>query len=267
MFVSVLGDSISTYCGYNPKGYDVFYDEYMQRRNCLKDVYDTWWAKVNQALGAYLCVNNSYSGSRVSGLEFPAGCCQERTMHLHTSEYKPDLILIYMGFNDFGYGVPIRCAPLSNDSRINLSCFEDAYHQMLTGLRYFYPNTIIVCATLMKTKLKQNNMWQFPDRLGGINIDDYNDAIRRAAANCHISLADIAERDRRYETQDGTHPKLQKAIRQSQMNGYTVCPNYYDWFVVNIYKSLPEKVGFSDCVKIRSYSLLKIKCKCLHSVS
>ena len=206
MFVSILGGSICTFGGYNPKGHAVFYDEDMQRHNGLNSVYDTWWAKVNQSLGAYLCVNNSYSGSRVSGQGFPAGCSQERIIQLRTSKYIPDLILIYLGFNDFGYGVPIRCAPLSNEGKTNLMYFEDAYHQMLTGMRYFFPNAKIVCATLMRTTLRQNNLWSFPDRLGGISIDDYNDAIRRAAANCHISLADLAKRDRRYETLDGTHP-------------------------------------------------------------
>ena len=217
MFVSVLGDSISTYSEYNPKGYAVFYDEDMQRRNGLNSVYDTWWSKVNQKLGAYLCVNNSYSGSRVSGQGYPAGCSPERVMNLHTLEHKPDLILIYIGFNDFGYGVPISCMPLNNDGKTNLMFFEDAYHQMLTGVRYFYPNAKIICATLMRTTLKQNKMWHFPERWGGICIDDYNNAIRRAAANCHISLADLAKckisfipnfakLDQRYETLDGVHP-------------------------------------------------------------
>ena len=163
MFVSILGDSISTYSGFNPDGYVVFYDEEMQKRNGLQSVYDTWWAKVNQWVGAYLCVNNSYSGSRVSGLEFPTGHCQERVMHLSTPENTPDLILIYLGFNDFGYGVPISCAPQSNDGRINLMYFEDAYHQMLTGVRYFYPNAKIVCGTLMRTTLEQDKEWNFPN--------------------------------------------------------------------------------------------------------
>ena len=92
MFVSILGDSISTYSGFNPEGYAVFYDEEMPLRNGLNSVYDTWWAKDNQELNAFLRVNNSYSGSMVSGDEFPAGCCRERLMHLHTSEYIPDLI-------------------------------------------------------------------------------------------------------------------------------------------------------------------------------
>lgn len=216
MFVSILGDSISTYSGYNPSGYAVYYDEYLQKRNGLQNVYDTWWARVNQELNAFLCVNNSYSGSKVSGEEFPAGHCHERLMRLHTSEHMPDLILIYMGFNDFGYGVPIRCAPMSNEGQTNLLYFEDAYHQMLTGLHYFYPHARIICATLMRTTLQGNSMWAFPERLCGISLDEYNDAIRRAAVNCHVDLADLAKRhisfsdffkrDMRYETLDGTHP-------------------------------------------------------------
>ncbi len=206
MNVSILGDSISTYEGFNPKGYAVFYNQEMQISNGLYSVYDTWWAKVNQFLWAYLCVNNSYSGSTVSGLEFPAGCSRERIMNLQTSDYTPDLILIYLGLNDFGCGTPIRYAPYSNNGRTNLLYFEDAYHHMLTGLRYFYPNSKIICATLMRTMIKQSSQWSFPDRLEGIHIDEYNNAIRRAAVNCHIGLADLAKCDRKYETLDGTHP-------------------------------------------------------------
>lgn len=206
MLVSILGDSISTFHGFNPEGYTVYYDDEMQQRNGMKSVYDTWWAKVNQYLKAYLCVNNSYSGSMVSGQVFPAGCCQERITHLHTPDYTPDLILLYIGLNDFGYGVPVSCSPLSNDGLASILFFEDAYHLMLTGVRYFYPDAKIVCATLMRTLLKHNKFWTFPDRLGGISIDDYNDAIRRSARNCHVALADLAECGRRYETLDGTHP-------------------------------------------------------------
>ena len=55
--VSIVGDSISTFEGFNPPGYAVFYDKEMIERNGLRTVYDTWWAKVNQALHAFLCVN------------------------------------------------------------------------------------------------------------------------------------------------------------------------------------------------------------------
>ena len=76
------------------------YDKQNQQRNQIRSVYDTWWAKVNQSLHAFLCVNNSYSGSKVSGDSFPAGECEARLRNLRTEKYTPDLILIYLGFND-----------------------------------------------------------------------------------------------------------------------------------------------------------------------
>ena len=206
MLVSILGDSISTYSGFNPSGYEVYYNKTMQKLNGLRSVYDTWWAKVIQELSAYICVNNSYSSSKVCGQGFPAGCCQERIQHLCTKEYTPDIILVFLGFNDFGYGMPICYAPMSNDGKINTLYFEDAYHQMLIGLRFFYPKAKILCATLMRTVLKHNPFWRFPDRLGGLCINEYNESIRRTTTNCHVNLIDLAKRDRRYETLDGTHP-------------------------------------------------------------
>ena len=66
MFVSIVGDSISTYEGYNPDRYKVFYNRTMQMANGLNSAVERCVAKVNQSLHAYLCVNNSYSGSKVT---------------------------------------------------------------------------------------------------------------------------------------------------------------------------------------------------------
>ena len=76
--VSIMGDSISTYMGFNPKGYAVYYDENYQTQTHLTDVSLTWWHRVITNLGGTLCVNNSYSGSMVSGGKFPSGSSAER---------------------------------------------------------------------------------------------------------------------------------------------------------------------------------------------
>lgn len=39
--ISVLGDSISTFEGYNPAGYEVFYDNIVSHNNGLSSVDDT----------------------------------------------------------------------------------------------------------------------------------------------------------------------------------------------------------------------------------
>lgn len=200
-FVSVMGDSISTYLGFNPAGYSVFYDEDNARRNEISSVYDTWWAKVNQFLHAYICVNNSYSGSKVSGDCFPSASSNQRTSLLHNGINYPDLILIYVGFNDFGNGIEIT----SNLPYDNPSFFE-SYLAMLKRIQRNYPQSRIICGTLMETCLKENSGWAFPHKWSGISIHEYNAAIKIAAKLAEVDVVDLASLDMRYETLDGTHP-------------------------------------------------------------
>lgn len=113
MKISIMGDSISTFEGSNPQGYRVFYEGYKARINEMDAVTKTWWYQVIDSLNGELCVNNSYSGSRVSGLQFPASYSERRICELRDIT-TPDHILAYIGFNDFGYHVPIG----------RLKCFE-----------------------------------------------------------------------------------------------------------------------------------------------
>lgn len=199
-FVSVMGDSISTYSGFIPQGYSVFYDEDNSYINELSSVYDTWWAKVNQFLHAYICVNNSYSGSKVTGGRFPSASSDERTSLLHTEQYRPDVILIYMGFNDFGNGIQIT------SDRSDGTSFFDSYCDMLRKIKQNYPESRIICATLMEGFIRDNKKWVFPHQWAGISIYEYNAAIKIAAQISGVALADLASENMRYETLDGTHP-------------------------------------------------------------
>ena len=201
--VSILGDSISTFEGYNPPGYSVFYDKNTQLRNGLNSVYDTWWTKVNQALKAYLCVNNSYSGSRVTGMGFPSAYCDEQLLHLSTEQYSPEIILVYMGVNDFGSGVRIKRDSFLKKDYLS---FEYAYGIMISRMNQLYPNTKIICGTLMRSKIKNREDWEFPEGVAGVNFEAYNDVIRRMYKKRHCFIADLDDLALKYETLDGTHP-------------------------------------------------------------
>ncbi len=206
--VSIVGDSVSTFEGFNPRGYAVFYDQAMQTKNGLRDVYDTWWAKVNQGLHAYLCVNNSYSGSRVSGVGFPAGCCEERLWNLKTAEYMPHDILIYLGFNDFGNGVRIYADESAANPETDTRFFMAAYEKMIRQMKTFYPSTRIICGTLMRTCIQSQIDWVFPETYAGVELEEYNYAIRTVAAKEQCFLADLSKYPVRYETLDGSHPTV-----------------------------------------------------------
>lgn len=200
-FVSIIGDSISTYMGFNPFGYSVFYDEYNAQRNNMSSVYDTWWAQVNQFLHAYICVNNSYSGSKVSGNNFPSANCEQRLSLLHTNQYSPDLILIYIGFNDFGNGIKITSEHMNDEM-----AFFESYYNMLKTVQKNYPKSRILCGTLMQGFVKDNPSWTFPHKWAGISIDEYNAAIKIAAKLAGVELIDLAALNMHYETLDGAHP-------------------------------------------------------------
>lgn len=203
--VSILGDSISTYEGFNPEGYSVFYNKEMIEKNGMHTVDDTWWAKVIQYLNAHLCVNNSYSGSKVTGGGFPSAICEERLSNLHMDTCNPEIILVYIGFNDFGNGVKIKRPWLfkSNDF-----CFQDAYNKMISKIKMFYPKSSIICGTLLRTKIKGYENWKFPEYYAGVEFEDYNNAIITACKSKSAFLADLSKSNLRYETLDGSHPTV-----------------------------------------------------------
>lgn len=197
--VSVLGDSISTFEGYNPEDYAVYYDKYMQDWNGLRNVEDTWWARVIRSLHARLCVNNSYSGSRVTGETFPAGASEERLRNLGTEENGPDLILIYMGLNDFAGGIDLV-------SSLDSFGFEDSYDIMLKTIKRNYPSAKIVCGTLMPAVVKDRSGLEVSENAAGIGLEEYNETIRLMAQENDCYLADLARGTEKCETLDGFHP-------------------------------------------------------------
>lgn len=196
--ISVYGDSISTYQGFNPPDYKVYYKDCAAAKNDIRCVDDTWWKQVIDAFGAELCVNNSYSGSMVAEPFEMCACSDERCFALH-GDTSPDIILIYLGTNDRGFKIKVGA-----DDPMNTFKFYGGYREMLKKLKRNYPSAKIVCATLLMGRLKE-----------GINIDydpfmyddqSYNDAIRAAVNEAGCLLADIALFGEKYETLDYCHP-------------------------------------------------------------
>lgn len=204
-FFSILGDSISTCIAYNPPGYAVYYDAEMLRSNRLTSARDTWWGRVILTLQAGLCVNDSYSGSKVAGYAFPAAGSDERLLRLRSAERIPDVILIYAGFNDFASGIPIHGKAEAHGD-MDLNAFSDAYDTMLQKLHSLYPDTKVVCGTLMRTQIQGNPFWDFPESGMGYGLEEYNCAIRAAVEKNNCLLADLSALGVRYETMDGSHP-------------------------------------------------------------
>ena len=189
MYISILGDSISTYEGYNPIGYQVFYQYEKLIKNNLTNVADTWWMQVVKGMGGELCVNNSFSGSFVhETCEFSISA-KERCQALHDGAHEPSAILILAGTNDCLGGV-------------SAAVFYNGYTTMLKRIRERYPNAKIYCATLTFGSNGKTEMTES----GYSMLLAHNNAIKRAVEESGAELIDLFERKEYYPSNDGTHP-------------------------------------------------------------
>lgn len=212
---SVMGDSISTYQGYNPVGYYAFFPE----NGDVADVADTWWQQVADDLELTLLVNGSSSGATVvgdsTGTEDPqCGCNELRTGGLAGSDGAcPDRIIVYLGANDMIQGVSLG----DNDGTKpveegEVTAFSDAYTLMLDKLQKNYPLAEIYCCTLhpMGNYGTQTPYVEFVNG-AGLTAKDYGEVIAGIARNRGMPVIDLYDCGIRVEnlqemTSDGVHP-------------------------------------------------------------
>ena len=218
--VSILGDSITTFRGYIPEGYTCYYP---RSSNDITDVNDTWWMKVINRTGMQLLVNGSWSGSAVCGdsraENSSAGCSNRRLVELMGADGTvPDVILVYMGANDFFHpmNLGVWSGQAAHRTDHYILDFTEAYELMLQKLQGLYPNTQIYCMTLIEA-----NSGDHPRvNANGNTIADYNRRIREIAAAHGIPVIDVHECGipvyelNRY-TDDGTHPNREGAEKMA----------------------------------------------------
>ena len=207
---SILGDSISTLEGYNPKGYNVFFTEENCQKAGICNMQDTWWGKVIDIFGGELLVNNSWSGSRVTKLPnreslFPSGCSDERTSTLHINDVRPDVIIVYLGTNDWAFGARTGKDTIILGEDEN-DLFDWAYSHMLKKIKSNYPESEIWCCTLCETYMSKRPDFKFPHKHAGIHIEEYNEIIRDVTNRNSCRLIDLYAYKMAYDSVDGSHP-------------------------------------------------------------
>ncbi|MDO4443013.1 MAG: SGNH/GDSL hydrolase family protein [Slackia sp.] len=221
--VSILGDSISTFEGCNPEGFDVFYEGERCLTTGVVNRKDTWWQLVIDALDGELLANGSFSGSMVEGAGFPAASSAERIEALSRNGLMPDIVIVFIGINDYGWGgaanqaaARARATPAAApacEERVAgaapldaAESFARAYDSMLSRVRAAYPDAQVWCSTLCPGRLTGADAPTFIRRLRGIDVASYDQAIRDAAVGYGCKVVDLAAAGREYDAIDGTHP-------------------------------------------------------------
>ncbi len=191
-YISIVGDSISTYYGYTPI-YDVFYDDNNSSYTNINSVKDTWWMQVIKSMQSQLLVNDSYAGSTIFKNGYQGANSPWRISRLKSKTTLPDLILIFAGLNDVGNYVPV-------------DIFKLNYTELLKELMQQYPSASIWASTLIVGNIKNKRIAPFVNWKSCIPIEEYNAAIRSVVKKYDVILADLASLNKQYQSIDGVHP-------------------------------------------------------------
>lgn len=207
-YFSILGDSLSTFKGVSEPSFAYFYDESKKLESDVITVSDTWWGKVIESLGANLLINNSISGSTVSFsplYEYNSyGCSDERTSSLDKNGIEPDVIMVYLGTNDWGAGFQLKKDFL--DKEESRKIFSVAYQSMVSKLKQRYSKAEIWCFTLTTSYCSKNSEFEFPKLKHGYSILDFSGVIKDVALSNGCKVIDLFNYCKPFDTIDGFHP-------------------------------------------------------------
>ncbi len=211
--LSILGDSISTYSGYNniTKYNSTIGGNAVAYPGILKtlSVNDTWWMRTINQLGMNLCVNNSWSGSHTylsgSGNTDASSAWNTRSVNLHNDNTgkQPDVIAVFMGTNDFcQLGSPVAHKVVTDDLFTKIengtltvpSSFDEAYALMIYKMTQKYSSADVFCMTIHYAGFVDNNA-NYKDYNGNVNptavINEFNDIIKAIATHYGCPVVDV----------------------------------------------------------------------------
>lgn len=193
---AIVGDSISSYDGQAPSGYAYYYPQ-----GNVNNVNATWWKITCDILGM-TPVNCAWSGSKTigapKGATAVAGCSDQRIADCGRNG-TPDIIIFYMGTNDFGNEVALGTwdvnTAIIDDSEYTssqqISNFRDAYALMLKKARVAYPDAKIYCCTLIDTVTLDSNAGWPSNNGNGVTIYTWNENIKEIADALGCSVIDL----------------------------------------------------------------------------
>lgn len=154
----IFGDSYSTFKGYVPEGYAVYYSESGRPETDVTDVSQTWWYQVCEKAGLNLIHNNSWSGSTIGYTGYGNSDCSHSSSFIYrlkqladsgffTNEHI-DTVFVFGGTNDSWSNAPLG----GDESDCDLYHVLPAIRCFLAELIRLLPNASIYC--LINTEIK-----------------------------------------------------------------------------------------------------------------
>ena len=149
----IFGDSYSTFAGYVPEGYAVYYDTKNTKGSGVTDVSETWWHMVTREAELELVLNNSWSGSTIGYTGYGGYDCSGGSSFIYRlrklkeggffEDNEIDVVFIFGGTNDSWSNAPLGAEMQEGWTRENLFSALPAIGYFFHRLREILPNAKI----------------------------------------------------------------------------------------------------------------------------
>ena len=149
----ILGDSYSTFNGFNPDGYLYWYPQggSSKSHTDVKRVEETWWHQLMKETDSTLVLNDSYSGSTICSTEresMPGTHfnlrCDGMIRDGFFKENKIDTVFIFGGTNDSWIDSPIGNIKYDSISEDDISMILPAFSALISKIKDASPDSRII---------------------------------------------------------------------------------------------------------------------------
>ena len=158
----IFGDSYSTFAGYVPEGYAVYYSETAHPEGGVNRVSDTWWHPAAEEAGLHLVRNDSWSGSTIGYTGYDnadnSGTCSfiYRLRKLEREGFFEqnaiDTVLVFGGTNDSWSNAPLGELKFDGFEEQDLYNVLPAVVHFFQEVKRILPRATVYC--LINTGLK-----------------------------------------------------------------------------------------------------------------
>jgi len=162
----IFGDSYSTFSGYIPEGYAVYYTKTREIPD-VNRVEETWWHMLAAELEGSIVRNDSWSGSTICYTGYNGVDCSETSSFIcrlnklasdgFFSDNKLDTVLIFGGTNDNWANAPLGELKYSDWGKDDLYNVLPAICYFVSRIKELAPNARVVCVINSELKLAVTN--------------------------------------------------------------------------------------------------------------
>ena len=158
----IIGDSYSTFEGYIPEGYAIYYSSKECDNTDVRRVEETWWRRLEDEGVMSVVHNNSWSGSTISYTAYGERDCSRDSSFIYRAEQliengyfeknEIDTVIIFGGTNDSWANSPLGEIKFEAFERKDLFSVLPAIAYLVKIIRDALPNIEIICVANTEIK-------------------------------------------------------------------------------------------------------------------